>query len=505
VAATDAVMAARTAAECANRAKSAFLASMSHEIRTPMNAILGFAQLLRRDGTLTEQQKQHVSTILRSGDYLLSLISNILEYSKIEAGRIELAEATFDLQRVLEEIEVMFRARAETKHLRLLTELSPPGPCFLVSDELRLRQVLVNLLANALRFTEHGHVTLRATVRPGSPADGCAAKWLVVEVEDTGSGIAPAEMPRLFQVFEQTESGRRSRSGTGLGLAISRKFAQLLGGTLTARSQVDQGSVFRLEIPVRGGARVSSGTRSALRQVASLEPGQPGLRVLVADDKEDNRAFLAALLGAVGFEVRVVEDGQQAVRSFASWKPALILMDLSMPVMTGPEAIRLIRQRVGGAEVKIIAVTASAFQEDRRGSLEAGADDFLSKPFREEVLFEKIQSLLGVRYRVAEESTPTRPAAPRPSATALRSAAATLPADHVEALRQATLSADVERILELASQAEAHSPEVASEVRRLAAEFAYPELLDLLEIPEPQPVDRSPESLPTGLRPTRVG
>ncbi len=478
--AAEAIESARAAAEEANRAKSAFLANMSHEIRTPMNAILGFAQVLRCDGALTEQQRQHVGTIMRSGEHLLALITDILQYSKIEAGRLSADESTFDLHALFDDLEVMFRMHAEAKHLRLLVEHCDRTLHYVVADEAKLRQIVQNLLANAVKFTEHGGVALRAAVVRSWPGEAATLR-LVVEVEDTGPGIAPEEMGRLFQVFEQTESGRRTKSGTGLGLAISRKFAELLGGTLDVQSHVGHGSTFRLEIPIKEGAAASARSPLKPQRVTALEPGQPAFRVLVADDKEDNRAFLEALLGAVGFEVRTVEDGAQAVREFEVWRPPLILMDMRMPVMTGREAIGRIRGQSGGAAVKIIAVTASAFQEDRQQAITAGADDFLSKPFREEALFEKIRTLLGVRYRWADADGAVTPVAPAPLAAALRAEAAVLSEDLIARLRQATRSADLDRILELTTEADVESPVIAQEIRRLAAGFAYTDVLALLE------------------------
>ncbi|MEI6387442.1 MAG: response regulator, partial [Spirochaetota bacterium] len=468
---------ARDLANAASQAKSTFLASMSHEIRTPMNAILGFSQLLRREPDLTEKQGQMVGTIIRSGEHLLGLISDILEYSKIEAGRTSLAPTTFDLCSMLGDLEDAFRLRFESKNLRLLVESSLASACIVMSDESKLRQILQNLLSNAVKFTERGGVALRVKMTPG---EGKAPR-LIVEVEDSGPGIAEEEMDRLFKVFEQTESGKKSKSGTGLGLAISRKFATLMGGSLEAKSQLGKGSVFRLELPISVGYTMPAEKQAAFRAVTALESGQEQCRILIADDQADNRNFLKELLGAVGFETRTVEDGKKALLAFREWQPRLVLMDMRMPEMAGAEAIRCIRAAVGGAAVKIIAVTASAFEEDRLAAVEAGADDFLSKPFREELLFEKMRALLAVRYRYVGEGEEAPALAPRVSESRFREALSTLPRDVAEGLREAALDADRELIVSLAAGLEERNSEIAGEVRRLAAGFEYKRLIALCE------------------------
>ncbi len=471
---------AKRAAEDASRAKSVFLANMSHEIRTPMNAILGFAQLLRRDPALTEQQNQQVSTIMRSGEHLLAVITDVLEYSKIESGRLTVEESTFDLRDVLRDLDAMFRLRAEAKNVLLqLVDLGGAEHHRIVSDETKLRQVLVNLVANALRFTEQGSVAVRVSVSAG-PQDPTLLR-LVVEVEDSGPGIAPEEIPRLFQAFEQTESGRRSSSGTGLGLAISRRFAEVLGGTLDVSSELGKGSIFRLEIPVRAGVADASAPKAVPRHVTGLEAGQAAVRVLVVDDEADNRAFLEALVGPVGFDVRTAENGAQAVLEYEAWAPQLVLMDLRLPGLDGTEAIRRIRGLDRAGATKIIVVTAAAFKEDRQRALDAGADDYLSKPFREEALFGKIQALLGVRYTFGEYMTPLTSTVSDPPQAGSADQLAALPSGLVADLQHAALAADHDRIMELCEQAEEHSPGLARQLRGLAAAFAYKSVLSLLE------------------------
>jgi CheY-like chemotaxis protein/nitrogen-specific signal transduction histidine kinase len=468
---------ATKAAEAANRSKSSFLANMSHEIRTPMNAVLGFAQLLRRDPALTRQQAQQVEIILRSGGNLLSLINEILDYSKIEAGRLSVDKSSFDLHALLGEVELMFRAKVQEKGLRLLVEKQGLLPRFVVADQAKIRQILLNLLSNAVKFTQKGGVAMRVAVQPGMDGDG--SDRLVVEVEDSGPGIAPEEMGKLFKVFEQTESGRMAKAGTGLGLAISRKFAELMGGELKAESQLGEGSTFRLELPIREGTENKAAPPP--RRVEGLEVGQPDWRVLVVDDNFENRAYLEALLGKVGFQVRESVDGAQAVRDFKSYQPHLILMDLRMPVMEGSEAIRRIREMEGGDKVKIVAVSASSFKEDQKKALQDGADDFLGKPFREEALFGKIEALLGTRYRYSEErESPSLPASGPPPGDLTQERMARLPADMRLQLRQALLIADLDAALAILDRIAQHDAGAEASLRTLIGKFDYQRILELL-------------------------
>ena len=377
---------ARRSAEAANRAKSVFLANMSHEIRTPMNAILGFSQLMQRDPVLTPQQRQHLDTINRSGEYLLALINDILEVSRIEAGRTTINPTAFDMHALLKDMEMMFRLRTDDKQLRFSIEQAAELPQHLVTDESKLRQVLINLLGNAVKFTAQGSITLRVGARSSG-----AGPRLVVEVEDTGPGISSAEMERIFDPFEQTQAGRRAGSGTGLGLAISREFVRLMGGEITVTSEVGKGSTFRFDISVKRGESTAVIPKANLRQVVKLQPGQRSYRVLVADDVEDNRKLLCSLLGAIGFETTQAANGEEVLRQYEQWRPDLILLDLRMPVLDGYEVIRRIRANPDGPPVKIIVVTASAFQESRKPILASGADEFILKPFRDAKLLETIR------------------------------------------------------------------------------------------------------------------
>jgi PAS domain S-box-containing protein len=457
----------------ANRAKSVFLANMSHEIRTPMNAILGFSQLMLRDQDLTPRQNQYLGTINRSGEHLLALINDILEMSKIEAGRTTLNLTTFDLFALLNDLEMMFRVRTNEKKLTFSVEMIGGVPQYIVTDINKLRQVFINVLGNAVKFTEQGGVGLRVR----ADRECATGPFLQVEIEDTGPGISPEEQEKLFRHFEQTKTGQQAATGTGLGLAISREFVRLMGGDITLNSQVGKGSVFIVRLPLKAGEAQAVQAKDTPRQVLRLQPGQATCRVLIADDIEDNRQLLAQLLGPVGFEIGLATNGAEAVQEFEKWRPHLILMDFRMPVMDGHEAIRRIRAMPGGKEIKIIAVTASAMDANRQELLKIGADDFISKPFREIELFHKIHAHLGVEYVYAE---PPTAAAQEEAAELTPESLAGWPRDLIDPMREAVITADLDQLLAKIQEVEARDPRIAQALRRLAEGFQYQRLLDLL-------------------------
>jgi PAS domain S-box-containing protein len=463
----------------ANRAKSVFLANMSHEIRTPMNAILGFSQLMLRDHDLTPRQCQYLGTINRSGEHLLALINDILEMSKIEAGRTTLNPSTFDLPVLLKDLEMMFRVRTNEKKLSFSVEMLGDVPQFIVGDINKLRQVFINLLGNAVKFTEQGGVAMRVRADRESAKGAC----LLVEIEDTGPGISPDEQDKLFRHFEQTKTGREAGTGTGLGLAISQEFVRLMGGAITVNSHVGKGSVFAIRLPLNKGDAQAVQAKDKLLQVLRLQPGQAACRVLIADDIEDNRELLAQLLAPVGFEIRMATNGAEAIHEFEQWRPHLILMDFRMPVMDGHEAIRQIRSMAGGEIPKIIAVTASAMEENRQELLGIGANDFISKPFRDADLFQKIHAQLGVEYEYAEHAQTLA----QEGATELtRESLVGLPAELTHAMREAVVTADLDLLLGKIQEIDGAHPKVAQGLRRLAEGFQYQKLLDLLTKPELQ-------------------
>jgi signal transduction histidine kinase/DNA-binding NarL/FixJ family response regulator len=498
----------RDAAQAANRAKSVFLANISHELRTPLNAILGFSQLLLGSSSseraaLTPSQRDDLKIINRSGEHLLGLINDVLEMSKIEAGRITLNEHHFDLRRLLEDLEDMFGLRAEAKGLALECEIAAGVPQVVQADEGKLRQILMNLLSNAVKFTGTGGVVLRAALWPAAiPSTGDGAEQqlsiLHIEVEDTGPGIAPEEQAAIFEPFVQSESGRQAAEGTGLGLSISRQYAELMGGTLALTSKAGEGSLFTAEVPVRAVDAAAIGGTQVRRRAVALEPGQQTYRLLVVDDKEVNRQLIVRLLGPLGFELREATNGQEAIEIWQAWAPHLIWMDMRMPVMDGYEATRRIKATLQGHATAIIALTASALEEDRKVILSEGCDDYIRKPFREQELIEALEKHLGVRFlyekaEPEEGQTPT-PAGADHSPPALPDNVtgrfAALPADAVEDLRLATRLGAVDSIQAAIAEIRAQDAELADLLSAWAEGFEHDKILALIQAPS----GGSPES-----------
>ncbi|MGD2104065.1 MAG: two-component regulator propeller domain-containing protein, partial [Anaerolineae bacterium] len=482
---------AKDAAEAANRAKSAFLANMSHELRTPLNAILGFAQLTQREPNLTEIQRENMAIINRSGEHLLGLINDVLDLSKIEAGRMRLRESDLDLHQLLDGLEEMFRLRARKKDLNLVVQRGREVPQYVRADEGKLRQVLMNLLSNAIKFTEAGHVTVR--VKSPSTADEPGhGRLLVFEVEDSGPGIEPDEQASLFVPFEQTSSGWESQEGTGLGLAISSQYVGLMGGELSIASPVDSapevggpGSVFRFTVPVELVDGVTPEEAPAVRHVVHLAPGESARRVLVVEDNWASRRLLVQLLEPVGFDVREAVNGAEALGVWEEWSPHLIFMDMRMPIMDGYEATRRIKATTKGQATVVVALTASVLEEDRAVILSEGCDAFVRKPFRESELFAVLSEQLGVTFvyrdEAAEIGSVGRDVAGEPEAVLSAAAAAAVPRDVMEKLERATIEGDLERIDEVLEAIRGKEAALGDALTELARNFEHDAILSLIQ------------------------
>ncbi len=457
----------------ANRAKGTFLANMSHELRSPLNAMLGFTRLLLRDPTVTER-KEELGIVLRSGEHLHNLINQVLEMSKIEAGRVTLVEADFELEALLHEVQTLFRGAAAQKGLALCAVCSPSAPRWLRADGGKLRQVLINLVGNAIKFTSQGSVDVQASV---SGTNG--SMQLGIVVQDTGVGIAKEELAALGHVFVQAQAGQRAAEGTGLGLAISRGFVELMGGRLELSSDVGMGTRATVQLPVHIAAAPTGGTQphAPPRRIVGLAPRTPAPRILVADDRDEARLLLRRLLEPLGFQVREAATGTQAVAQWEQWQPQLILMDMRMPEMDGREATRRIKRHAKGPDTVVLALTASSFEEQRQEILAAGCDDFIRKPFDDEALLHTMGRYLGLDYAYEHLE-------PAPGAAALPSeddGVPVLPAALRDRMRDALNRLDVDAIESLLVEIEAAHPAAAAALRPDIARFQYAKAAERLQ------------------------
>lgn len=465
-------------AEAANKAKSIFLASMSHELRTPLNAILGFTEMMRNDGRLPEVQRQkNLEIIHHSGEHLLALINDVLDMAKIDAGNMHVQNASFDLGAMLRETIDLLRLRAQDKGLQLVLDQSSRFPRFVNTDEAKLRQSLINLVGNAIKFSEHGDITLRLNAAPGATAQ---QQLLVIEVQDSGIGIAAVDQVKLFQPFTQVGSNTRQQQGTGLGLAITHRFVELMGGRISVQSESGQGSIFRVELPVERAQSAQSETpRSpSSGRLLHLAPGQIEYRILIVDDQVENQMLLRQLLEPVGFTVRVAENGRTAVELFQSWQPHFIWMDIRMPELDGIAATREIRALSGGCQVKIVALTASVFRQEQDSVMAAGLDDLVRKPYRPQEIYDCLARHLGVSY--VHASTPAT-AVEHAHNTALQpKALASLPEALRAELGAALVSLDSALIMELTDRIALQNPLLGEVLAEHADQFNYTAILQAL-------------------------
>ena len=463
----------KEAAEAANIAKSTFIATMSHELRTPLNAILGFSELMSLDKNATAKQKETLAIINRSGAHLLSMINDVLDISKIEAGRLELDIQPIDMIKLLQDIGEMINGRLLNKPLNFKLEIAENMPPFVNADSGKLRQVIINLLGNAIKFTKQGTVILRACSQPSSTIN-----VLILEVMDSGIGISDDEQTQLFKPFVQLTQETDAK-GTGLGLAISKTLIELMGGTISVNSVLGEGSTFRIELPVTLANPDEIMTETNYRMVKSLVPNQPIWRLLIVDDNADNRLLLVTALKNLGFEVYEAENGQTAIEAFKSWQPHLIWMDMQMPMMNGYEATTKIRQLEGGDTVKIIALTASVFVNQHKNIIDAGCDTVMHKPFHIQEIFAALTKYLGVEFLFQEERRET---ARLPASKITPEMTAILSSTLRQQLFQAALELDTEEIDAIIEQIRPAEPDIATSLDAMVKNFQFEQILELVAV-----------------------
>ncbi len=463
--------ASRREAEQANSAKSAFFAGMSHEIRTPLNAILGYSQILLRDKALPSESRREIETINSSGEHLLGLINEVLEMSKIEAGKTEVYSEPCNVSAVLRQVGNMFSLLAKKKKIDFAVRFPADLPECIETDESKLKQILINLAGNAFKFTESGRVEISVT-RSGDEAEN-----LTFSVTDTGSGIAPENFDRIFRPFEQTEEGR-VKGGTGLGLPISRKYCQLLGGDLLVKSEIGKGSRFSFTVNAKPCLPDSPAGDGEEARVIGVKRGKLP-KVLIVDDRETNRDILFRMLEPLGFPVAQAQDGREAFGLIDSWKPDLLLLDLIMPGMSGKDIIQAIRTDPARKDLKIIVITASVLDEEKEGVIGLGANAFVRKPFREKEVLDEIGLLFGLEYAYgAGGDDRTSPVAF--SGNDLAAKISALSAEIISRLRDSIKLGDLDEVSKIAGEISESDAPLADAIMEMADNYRFGALLEIL-------------------------
>lgn len=461
---------ARQHAEQANLAKSTFIANMSHELRTPLNSIIGFSQFLVRDQSLTLEQQEYMSLVMRSSEHLLTLINEILDMAKIESGNIQLNNMDFDLIEILESLDSIYHAKIVNRDMMFIVDVADDIPRYLWGDRNKVRQMLVNLLSNALKFTQSGTIILKVWCDADDPYR------LYFRVSDTGIGISEDELPTLFKPFTQADSGRKSGSGTGLGLAITREFAELMGGSITVESELGIGTEFNVAVPFAPAKNTVNLSEEKPTHVIGIKNPSKQYKILIVDDRWENRMMLARMLSQTGFLVEEAGDGREAIQVWQEWQPDLIWMDMRMPNMDGYEATQRIRQSDDGNDVVIIALTASAFEHDREKVMIVGCDDFLAKPFRENDLYDKLANHLEIEF-IYEDEPKQRNDSPVESMEEIHM----LPESVRLQLKQAIAELNLEKVRGLVQQIEPDYPQLAKQIIKKATEFDFDTLAKWME------------------------
>jgi len=467
---THELIEARNAAQSANIAKSHFLANMSHELRTPLNAVLGFSSLMRTDPSISGPNRETLDIINRSGEHLLSLINDVLDVARIEAGRATATIEPFDLSRLVRDITDMMRGKADEKELTLTCDLSSDCPRFICSDAAKIRQILINLVGNAVRYTERGSVTIKLT----SETLEIGRAMLTIDISDTGIGIAREDQARMYEPFVQLSTSA-SRKGTGLGLAITRQYVDLLDGSIDVHSEVGRGTQVAVRLPVNiadeGDIELEPDEHRIPIGLASVDE----VRVLIVEDQPENVILLDRLLARCGLTVQVAVDGRQGVEKFQEWRPHFIWMDRRMPEMDGLEATRRIRELPGGQSVKIVGLSASALVDQKAESIDAGMDDFVGKPYRPGEIFNCMARHLGIEFVYPETSVSCQPLVEL-TPELMRS----VPEGLRARLSSSVINLDSSKVDEVIAVIAATHPQIAATLAVYAGDYAYTAIMNLL-------------------------
>ena len=471
---TEQLAIAKEKAEVASQAKSAFIANISHELRSPLNAIMGFSQLILRTKNLPAEQYENAGIIQKSGEYLLTLINNVLDFAKMEVGKTSLNQKDFDLYQLLDDLEDMLHLKAVSAGLKLIFDRGENLPRYLYTDGVKLRQVLLNLLDNAIKFTKQGRVILKIH----SVFDQQTQNYtLDFNINDTGVGIAPTELSQLFQAFSQTKSGEASQEGTGLGLAICQQFIRLMGGEIRVNSELNKGTTFQFSITVEPG-QATNHQNIQEKRVLGLTPNQPIYKILVVDDRQVNQQLLIKLLSPLGFQVKSASNGEEAIALWESWQPHLIFMDMRMPVMDGYEATKYIKSHVKGQATAIIALTASVLEEEKVTVLSAGCDNFMRKPFQENTIFHMLHKYLGVTYIYEEiRQSPFN----QPSEILTSEDFKIMPQTWLERFMQANLEASNQDVLMMMQEIPITEIKLIKGLNQLVYQYQFDKIIDLIE------------------------
>lgn len=464
---------AKEEAEKANNSKSIFLANMSHEIRTPMNAILGFSQLLMKDNEVSTKQRDYLESISRSGEHLISLINDILEMSKIDAGRVLLMPSVFDINTLVHDVERMLKERSLNKNLEFNIVLDEKLNRFILADENKIRQIFINLIGNAIKFTETGSIVW--SMRSDESENG--ELRLISDIEDTGPGIPGKDLLRLFKAFEQTETGIKA-GGTGLGLTISQRFAKMMGGEISVTSQVGKGSCFHVELDVISQSKINIKANTIYPNVIGIKNVNEKNKILIVDDIKENRFWLSELLKSVGFQIREGSNGIEAITIFEEWSPDIILMDIRMPIMDGYEATKRIKGTEKGKLTPVIAITASVFEDEKNKITNSGISGYILKPFKEKELFEAIAKASNIKYLYDTNYSKITLCDEEELEDESIEA---LPSGLVEAMREAIINGDLDTLIVLIDEAALVIPVKCNVLRGLANNYQFEALLEVFK------------------------